>query len=132
MVISECCAGHLLQLSGPHFKRNLPLQLNTQHFLKDALVQHSYADGIAGIWQKPAVAGCGICDRPPTHPTPQPLARLKSSTPPGCYAPPRPSPPEAIAAIANSVQGVTRCMSIRSRGMVGRQVWVELRLAISS
>ncbi|NER81215.1 MAG: cation transporter, partial [Leptolyngbya sp. SIO1D8] len=38
--------------------------------------------------------------------------------------------PEAIAHVANQVEGVTRCVRIRSRGLVGRQVWIELHLAI--
>jgi cation diffusion facilitator family transporter len=38
--------------------------------------------------------------------------------------------PEAIAHLVTQVEGVTRCMRIRSRGLVGRQVWVELHLAI--
>ncbi|MDV3348574.1 cation diffusion facilitator family transporter [Leptothoe sp. LEGE 181152] len=38
--------------------------------------------------------------------------------------------PEAIAQVATSVEGVTRCNLIRSRGMVGRQVWIELYLAV--
>ena len=38
--------------------------------------------------------------------------------------------PEAIAQIVTQVEGVTRCNLIRSRGMVGRQVWVELYLAV--
>ncbi len=38
--------------------------------------------------------------------------------------------PEAIAQIACQVEGVTRCTRILSRGMVGRQVWIELHLAL--
>lgn len=38
--------------------------------------------------------------------------------------------PEAIAHVAHQVEGVTRCVRIRSRGLVGRQVWIELHLAI--
>jgi cation diffusion facilitator family transporter len=38
--------------------------------------------------------------------------------------------PEAIAQIACQIEGVTRCTRILSRGMVGRQVWVELHLAL--
>ncbi|NEP16259.1 MAG: cation diffusion facilitator family transporter [Leptolyngbya sp. SIO4C1] len=38
--------------------------------------------------------------------------------------------PEAIAQIAGQVEGVTRCTRILSRGMVGRQVWIELHLAL--
>ena len=38
--------------------------------------------------------------------------------------------PEAISQIACQVEGVTRCTRILSRGMVGRQVWIELHLAL--
>ena len=38
--------------------------------------------------------------------------------------------PEAISRIACEVEGVTRCTRILSRGMVGRQVWIELHLAL--
>ena len=38
--------------------------------------------------------------------------------------------PEAIAQIACQIEGVTRCTRILSRGMVGRQVWIELHLAL--
>lgn len=38
--------------------------------------------------------------------------------------------PEAISQIACQVEGVTRCTRILSRGMVGRQVWIEIHLAL--
>jgi cation diffusion facilitator family transporter len=38
--------------------------------------------------------------------------------------------PEAIAHLVGQVEGVTRCVRIRSRGLVGRQVWVELHIAL--
>ena len=38
--------------------------------------------------------------------------------------------PEAISQIACQVEGVTRCTRILSRGLVGRQVWIELHLAL--
>lgn len=38
--------------------------------------------------------------------------------------------PEAIAQIASQTEGVTRCTRILSRGMVGRQVWIELHIAL--
>lgn len=38
--------------------------------------------------------------------------------------------PEAIAQIAGQIEGVTRCTRILSRGMVGRQVWIELHIAL--
>jgi divalent metal cation (Fe/Co/Zn/Cd) transporter len=38
--------------------------------------------------------------------------------------------PEAIAQVVHQVDGVLRCGSIRSRGLVGRQIWVELQVAL--
>ena len=61
---------------------NLPLQLNTQHFLKDAWFSILMLMVLLAVWQNQLWLDAVYCDRPPTHPTPQPLARLKSSTPP--------------------------------------------------
>jgi cation diffusion facilitator family transporter len=38
--------------------------------------------------------------------------------------------PEAIAQIVRQVDGVTHCFEIQSRGVVGRQVFVEMRLVL--
>ncbi len=38
--------------------------------------------------------------------------------------------PEAIAHLVTQIEGVTRCTRIRSRGLVGRHVWVELHLIV--
>ncbi len=38
--------------------------------------------------------------------------------------------PEAIAQVVQQVDGVLRCGSIRSRGLVGRHIWVELQVAL--
>lgn len=38
--------------------------------------------------------------------------------------------PEAIGQIVRQVQGVTHCYDVRSRGIVGRQVFVEMRLGL--
>jgi len=38
--------------------------------------------------------------------------------------------PEAIDQIVCQTEGVTRCTRILSRGMVGRQVWIELHIAL--
>ena len=107
---------------------NLPLQLNTQHFLKDAWFSILMLMVLLAVWQNQlwldAVFAIALLLT-----LPRSLWRvLKAQLP--LLLRPTAIAPEAIAAIANSVQGVTRCMSIRSRGMVGRQVWVELRLAI--
>lgn len=38
--------------------------------------------------------------------------------------------PEAIGQIVRQVQGVTQCYDVRSRGIVGRQVFVEMRVLV--
>lgn len=38
--------------------------------------------------------------------------------------------PEAIAQTVHQVEGITHCYNIRSRGIVGRQVWIEMRLIL--
>ena len=38
--------------------------------------------------------------------------------------------PEAISRIVCQTEGVTRCTRILSRGMVGRQVWIELHIVL--
>jgi cation diffusion facilitator family transporter len=107
---------------------SLPLQLNTQHFLKDAWFSILMLMVLLAVWQNQLWLDA-VCAIALLLTLPRSLWRvLKAQLP--LLLRPTAIAPEAIAAIANSVQGVTRCMSIRSRGMVGRQVWVELRLAI--
>jgi cation diffusion facilitator family transporter len=107
---------------------NLPLQLNTEHFLKDVWFSIVMLVVLLAVWQNQlwldAVYAIALLLT---------LARslwrvLNAQLP--LLLRPTAIAPEAIAAIVGSVQGITHCMSIRSRGMVGRQVWVELRLAI--
>jgi hypothetical protein len=38
--------------------------------------------------------------------------------------------PEALIQIAQQVQGVTSCDAVQSRGVVGRQVWVEMDVVL--
>lgn len=107
---------------------NLPLRLNTEHFLKDAWLSIVMLAVLLAVWQNQrwldAVFALALLLT---------LARslwrvLNAQLP--LLLRPTAIAPEAIAPIIGSVQGVTRCMSIRSRGMVGRQVWIELHLAI--
>ncbi|HEY9888033.1 MAG TPA: cation diffusion facilitator family transporter, partial [Candidatus Obscuribacterales bacterium] len=107
---------------------SLALMLHTQHVLGDAWLSGITLAGMIAIWQQqawvdPLLAGLltlfaarslwrVLDDQLPTLVRPMALA------------------PEAIAHIAAQVEGVTRCVRIRSRGLVGRQVWIELHLAI--
>jgi cation diffusion facilitator family transporter len=112
---------------GPTFG-SLALMLHTQHVLGDAWLSGVTLAGIIAVWQQQAwVDPClaflltlfavtslwqVLQDQLPTLLRPMAIA------------------PEAIAHVVAQVEGVTRCVRIRSRGLVGRQVWIELHVAI--
>lgn len=107
---------------------SLALMLHTQHVLGDAWLSGVTLAGLIAIWQDQAwVDPClavlltlfavrslwqVLGDQLPTLLRPMAIA------------------PEAIAHIVTQIEGVTRCTRIRARGLVGRQVWVELHLVI--
>ncbi len=107
---------------------SLTLKLTTQHVLEDGWLSIGMLLGLVGIWRghtwlDPLIAIAlliftlhsfwHVLDRQlPTLLRPTAIA------------------PEAIAQVVTTVEGVTRCNRIRSRGMVGRQVWIELYLAV--
>lgn len=110
------------------YLQSLALTFNAQHVLGDAWLSATALAGVIAIWQQqfwldPCLAVLltilairslwqVLHEQLPTLLRPMAIA------------------PEAIAHVANQVEGVTRCVRIRSRGLVGRQVWVELHLAI--
>ena len=107
---------------------SLALQLNTRHILQDAWLSFALLGGLLGIrrgyhWLDPilALALVALAVRS--------LVRVLNAQLPMLLKPTAIAP-EAIAEIACQVQGVTRCTRILSRGMVGRQVWIELNLAL--
>lgn len=107
---------------------SMALMLHTQHLLEDAWLSGVTVAGIIAIWQQQAwVDPClafllvlfavnslwkVLQDQLPTMLRPMAIA------------------PEAIAHIVSQVEGVTRCVRIRSRGLVGRQVLIELHIAL--
>ena len=107
---------------------SLALLFHAQHVLGDAWLSGTALAGIIAIWQRqywvdPCLALLltlfavrslwqVLHEQLPTLLRPMAIA------------------PEAIAHVANQIEGVTRCVRIRSRGLVGRQVWIELHLAI--
>jgi cation diffusion facilitator family transporter len=104
------------------------LKLNTRHFLADAWLSIVMLGVLLAVWQGqrwldpifallllPLVA--------------RSLWRVLNEQLPMLLRPTAIAP-EAIAHIANQVEGVTRCTRIRSRGMVGRQVWIEIHLVL--
>ncbi|MBF2036011.1 MAG: cation diffusion facilitator family transporter [Leptolyngbyaceae cyanobacterium T60_A2020_046] len=107
---------------------SLALTLHTRHGLQDAWLSGVTLAGLVAIWQNQrwvdpclALVLLGFATRS--------LWRVLGDQLPTLVRP-MAIAPEAIAHIATQVEGVTRCMRIRSRGLVGRQVWVELHLAI--
>lgn len=107
---------------------SLTLRLNTQHFLQDIWLSIAMLASLLAIWQGQqwldplfALVLLPLVARS--------LWRALNAQLPMLLQPTAIAP-EAIAHLVGQVDGVTRCVRIRSRGMVGRQVWVELCLAI--
>jgi cation diffusion facilitator family transporter len=104
------------------------LKLNTRHFLADAWLSILMLGALLAIWQNqrwldPTVA---LVLLPLVA---RSLWRVLNEQLPMLLRPTAIAP-EAISHLATQVEGVTRCTRIRSRGMVGRQVWVELHLVL--
>lgn len=107
---------------------SVALQLHTRHFLTDAWLSLVMLAVLLGIWQgqqwlDPAFALILILLLVRS------LWRVLNGQLPMLLRPTAIAP-EAIAQTAGQIEGVTRCIRIRSRGMVGRHVWVDLHLAI--
>ncbi|MGF1569313.1 MAG: cation diffusion facilitator family transporter [Nodosilinea sp.] len=107
---------------------SVALKLNTQHFLADAWLSIAMVVVLLAIWQGQrwldptfALVLLPLVARSLWRALNEQLPMLLRPT---AIA------PEAIAQLVTQVEGVTRCTRIRSRGLVGRQVWVELRLVI--
>lgn len=110
------------------YLNSLALKLNTQHLLSDAWLSILVLLGLVAIWRgylwvDPLFAIALIIL------TIISFWRVINSQLPMLLRPTAIAP-EAIAQVACQVEGVTRCTRILSRGMVGRQVWVELHLAL--
>jgi cation diffusion facilitator family transporter len=104
------------------------LNLNARHVLADAWLSGLTLLSVGAIWQGYAWVDplMAVILLPFAA---RSLWRLLNSHVPLLLRP-MAIAPEAIAHLVTQVEGVTRCMRIRSRGLVGRQVWVELHLAI--
>ncbi|MBD0267661.1 cation diffusion facilitator family transporter [Pseudanabaena sp. FACHB-2040] len=107
---------------------SLSLRLNTQHFLQDAWLSLVMVAVLIAIrqdqqWLDPVFAIALLTLLPRS------LWRVLNAQLPMLLQPTAIAP-EAISHTATQVEGVTRCIRIRSRGMVGRQVWIELHLAL--
>ncbi|HEY9737039.1 MAG TPA: cation diffusion facilitator family transporter [Trichocoleus sp.] len=107
---------------------SLALRLNTQHFLQDAWLSLAMIAALLAIWQDqhwldPLFAVALLCLLPRS------LWRTLNAQLPMLLQPTAIAP-EAIAHTVTQVEGVIHCVRIRSRGLVGRQVWIELHLAL--
>lgn len=108
--------------------QSLTLKLNTQHFLADAWLSILMVGVLLAIWQNQrwldplfALVLLPLVARS--------LWRVLNEQLPMLIQPTAIAP-EAIAHLVHQVDGVTRCTRIRSRGMVGRQVWIEIYLIL--
>ncbi len=107
---------------------SLALKLNTHHFLTDAWLSVIMVAVLMAIWQNQlwldpvyALVLLPLVARS--------LWRVLNDQLPMLLRPTAIAP-EAIAHLVNQVDGVIQCTRIRSRGMVGRQVWIELHLVL--
>ncbi len=110
------------------FLGSVALKLTTQHVLRDGWLSMAMLLGLVGIWQ-------GYSWLDPLMAIALVILTLHSfwrvlNTQLPMLLRPTAIAPEAIAQVVTTVEGVTRCNRIRSRGMVGRQVWIELYLAV--
>lgn len=107
---------------------SLALTLNTQHLMSDAWLSLVMVVALMAIWQNQiwldplfALGSLPLVARS--------LWRVLNEQLPLLLRPTAIAP-EAIAHLVGQVEGVTHCKRIRSRGMVGRQVWIELYLVL--
>ncbi|MEM6253664.1 MAG: cation diffusion facilitator family transporter [Cyanobacteria bacterium P01_D01_bin.156] len=110
------------------FLGSVALKLTTQHVLGDGWLSMVMLLALVGMWQgyswlDPLMAIALIIL------TLHSFWRVLNNQLPMLLRPTAIAP-EAIAQVVTTVEGVTRCNRIRSRGMVGRQVWIELYLAV--
>jgi len=104
------------------------LKLNARHILQDAWLTGFLLFGLFGIWRGYAwfdpfltiamVITAGFsCWRVLNWQLPLMVRQVAIA-------------PEAIGQIVRQVQGVTQCYEVRSRGIVGRQVFVEMHVIV--
>ncbi|MEM9151972.1 MAG: cation diffusion facilitator family transporter [Cyanobacteria bacterium P01_F01_bin.3] len=117
-------------IAGRQSKRNnsLALQLSTQHILDTAWLSISLLFVLVAInrghhWLDPTIAIVWVflASRSLWQVLQRQLPMLLKPT---AIA------PEAISHLVCQTEGVTRCTRILSRGMVGRQVWIELHIIL--
>lgn len=104
------------------------LKLNARHILEDAWLTMVLLVGLLGVWRGYGwldplltilfVITAGLsCWRVLNWQLPLMVRQVAIA-------------PEAIGQMVRQVQGVTQCYEVRSRGIVGRQVFVEMRVMV--
>lgn len=110
------------------YLHSVSLRLTTQHVIGDSWLSMLLLLGLVGIWRghtwlDPLIAIALIVL------TLHSFWRVLNTQLPMLLRPTAIAP-ESVAQVVTTVEGVTRCNRIRSRGMVGRHVWIELYLAV--
>ncbi|MEB3292627.1 MAG: cation diffusion facilitator family transporter [Synechococcales bacterium] len=107
---------------------SLALRTNAKHLLQDSWLNGVLVITLVGLWQGyhwlDPVMGIGLvitagfsCWRVLNWQLPTLVRQIAIA-------------PEAIHQIVRQVQGITDCYRIRSRGVVGRQVWIEMQITL--
>lgn len=126
MIVTTSAAWFLTEQSKQN--SSLALKLNAEHILGNSWLSGILLVGLFAIargqrWLDPLLASIWV------------LLAVKSlwnmlQTQLPMLLKPTAIAPEAINQLVCQTEGVTRCTRILSRGMVGRQVWVELHIAL--
>ncbi|MEL6554683.1 MAG: cation diffusion facilitator family transporter [Cyanobacteria bacterium J06621_11] len=126
MIVTTSAAWFLTERSKQN--SSLALKLNAEHILGNSWLSGILLVGLFAIaqgqrWLDPLLASIWV------------LLAVKSlwnmlQTQLPMLLKPTAIAPEAINQLVCQTEGVTRCTRILSRGMVGRQVWVELHIAL--
>ncbi|MEL7070283.1 MAG: cation diffusion facilitator family transporter [Cyanobacteria bacterium J06581_3] len=117
-------------LTSRQSKRNssVALRLNAEHILNSVWINGALLLGLAAIWGGyrwlDPVLGIVVVVLASRRLWTVLYKQLPMLLKPTAIA------PEAISRIVCQIEGITRCTRILSRGMVGRQVWIELHIVL--
>lgn len=126
MAISFCIAS--FELYQARVLESTALRFNANHLLQDSWLMILVLAGLVGVWRGytwidpilamvMVVAAAISCWRVFNRQLPSLMRQIAIA-------------PEALAQTIHQVEGITHCYAIQSRGIVGRQVFVEMRLIL--
>ncbi|MGA7932401.1 MAG: cation diffusion facilitator family transporter [Kovacikia sp.] len=126
MAISFCLAS--FERYQARVLESTALRFNAKHLFQDSWLMIVVLVGLVGVWQgyswlDPALAILMVltavvsCYRVFTWQLPSLIRQIAIA-------------PEALAQTIHQVEGITHCYAINSRGLVGRQVFVEMHLIL--